>query len=45
MKQSALSRDRTLANIKLLCCGSAHRDGPAGQEKANPSATGKQIEE
>ena len=43
-KESALSREGSLANIKLLCCGSANRDGPAGLEKVNASAAGKQIE-
>ena len=39
-KDSALSRDRNLAKIKLLCCDLGHRRS-AGLEKANASAAGK----
>ena len=38
-KDSALTRDRNLAKIKLLCCDSGHRD--VRLEKANASAAGK----
>ena len=41
-KDSALSRDRNLAKIKLVCCDSGHQDVRLAElEKANASAAGK----